>query len=108
MRAEDHIPESAGQAVPLLHAPGAVMIEMVPAEIPEIRISEVVEMNGMVDPFLSDVTCHNPRQENRQRVDWRDEAQRGREKKERKQVSQLAVDVTAVVRSAVMLPVKGI
>ena len=51
------------------------MIEVMPAGIAEIRISEFVEVHRMMNPLCDDISLHVAREHDWQSVDWSDVAQ---------------------------------
>ena len=65
-RLEDNIPETIGEAVAFFHPLGAVMIEMMPLDIAEIRASEVVKVYRVVNPFLRHIALYDSGQK-----DWK-------------------------------------
>src|SRR5207247_8811494 len=101
---EDYVPDAAGEPVSHLHAAGSVMIGMVLSDVLEVRIAKVVEVHGLMHPLFNHIRLHHSSQQHWRRVSGTYETQRRSEREQRKQVRQLAIDMLAIKRPFVMLP----
>src|SRR5574337_1850783 len=105
---ENDIPETVGEPVALLHAFWAVMVIVVPFDIAEVRASEVIKVHGVMYPFLEHIALHHSRQKDGKRVGRCQKAHRRGNEEQRKQVTQLSVDVMSVERAVMVFPVERI
>jgi hypothetical protein len=81
---------------------------MVLLHVPPIRTSEVVEVNGVVNPLFNHIALTDAGQQHGRCVSGKDEADGRGDREERKQVFQFGVDVLAVKRALVMFPVERV
>jgi len=61
---EDHIPEAAGDAISKLHSLACMVAKMVPLDVPEIGVSEIIEVDAMVKPLFPNITLNHAGQQN--------------------------------------------
>src|SRR5438876_5229552 len=104
----DDVPETVCEAIARILAQRAVMVEVVALDVAEIGIAEIVKVAGMMDPLFERVTFDDARNQGRQRVNRRKKTERRHREKQRQQVFQLAIDMVAVERMLVVVPVERI
>src|SRR6185295_17080503 len=105
-RGEDDVPEPVGEAVAHVAALRAVMVEVMALDVAEIRVVEVVEVHGVMDPLLHDVALQQARDQHRHRPDGEEGGDGHECDREGKRVHDAAVDVLAVPGPLVVLPVQ--
>ena len=105
---ENKIPNPTGDPVTLFDSARAVMIQMIPAQMPQVGIARLSEMEVVVGPLFADVALHHTGKQSRRRIDREQEADRRGDEEERQDVLQFATDVPAVEGPLMMLPMKRI
>src|SRR5260370_31300080 len=105
---EYKVPNPAGDPVTLFHPAGAVMIEMVSLEMPEVAIARPSEMQEIVEPLFADVTLHDTGEQAGQGIHGEQETQGRGDYKERQDILELTTDVPAVKKSLMVFPMKRV
>jgi hypothetical protein len=105
---EYKVPNPASDPITLFHPARAVVIQMVPLEMPEVAIAKLSEMQEIVDPLFTDVALHDTRKQGGQSIHGEQKAQGRGHGKERQDILQLTTNVPAVKRSFMMFPVKRV
>jgi hypothetical protein len=105
---EYKVPNPAGDPVTLFHPAGAVMIQMVPLEMPEVAIAKRSEMQEIVEPLFADIALHDTRKQGGQGIYGEQETQGRGHGKERQDILQLTTDMPAVKRSLMVFPMKWV
>ena len=107
-RPPDHVPEAARQAVAHLRALRAVVVEVVPTDVAEIPVAEVVEVHRVVHPLLENIRLQQAGHEHRSRGKRSEETQRRKERGKGQRVADPPVDVLAVPWPGVVVRVAGV
>jgi hypothetical protein len=105
---EYNVPSATGDAVTEFCSAGAVMIEMIALEMPEVGITRLSKMQEIMEPLFADIALHDTRKQGGKRVNGKEETERRGYCKERQNILQLATDVPAVKRSRMVLPMKRV
>src|SRR5439155_5719603 len=98
----DNIPIRVGDPIPRIDSRGSVVIEMVPFDMPEVRILEVVIVLAVVDPLFSNIALNDASEHHGQCVRGENKTHGQRDQKNRKQVFQLTIYMSTIERAFVM------
>lgn len=105
---KDDIPETVGKPVAQFLPLRAMVVEVMPFDIAEVRAAKVIEVHRVMNPFLKHVALHHAGQQNGECVNRRNKTHWRGNNKQWKQVPQLSVDVVAVKGMCVVFPVEGV
>ena len=84
------------------------MVQVIFLDAPKERESGIREVQRVVQPFFADIALYNPGEQDGQRVNRKEEADRDGDEKQRQNVFQFTADVPAVEWPHVMIPVERV
>jgi hypothetical protein len=105
---EDSIPNPAADSIAQFYSAGAVMVQMIPFQMPEERNPGLSEMQEIMEPLFADIALHDTGEQGGQGAHRKQETQRCGHKEERQDILQLAADVPAIKGSFMVFPVKRV
>jgi hypothetical protein len=105
---EPDVPKSVGHSEPTANTLRAVVIKVMSSGIPEVGIAEFVEVHAMMNPLRHNIALDIAGEHDGQSVYGKEKAQRRCKDKQRKQISDIPIDVFSVERVRMVAVVYGI
>src|SRR5262245_45651043 len=93
---EPNVPKAVRDTKSAINAPRTMVIEVMTSRITEVNVLGRVVMDRVMNPFRQDISLHIAGEDDRQRIDGRDKAQRGAHDEERHDIAQSSIDVLSI------------